>query len=104
MDRDVDHDHLHRRTTEENVITRATGHSLHQLLWQVLGGVLIAAAVGAISVWGTALVLGERLANLSDQVRTLSNEVREIRRDFYPPRYGRDKSAAAADVLPARRP
>lgn len=92
-----------RRSEDANPITRATGRSLHQLTLQVLGGLLIAASVGAISVWGTSLVMGERLENLADQLRKLSTEVHEIRRDFYRPRYGRD-ARAPVDVLPAGRP
>lgn len=90
-----------RRATDASPVTRATGHSASQLALQVLGGLMIAGVVGGISVWGTSLVLGERLSNLSAQVRDLSTEVRDIRRDFYPPRLNR---SGAVNMLPAGRP
>lgn len=89
-----------RRHTDASALTRATGHSGRQMMIQVLGGLLIAGVVGGISVWGTSLVLGERLANLSDQLHELKNDVKTIRSDLYRPRIGGD--AAAVPILPAR--
>ena len=88
-----------RRHTDASVLTRATGHSGRQMMIQVLGGLLIAGVVGGISVWGTSLVLGERLANLGEQLRELKSDVNKIRGDLYRPRYG---DAAAVPILPAR--
>lgn len=83
----------------------AVGRSaVHQVSLQVLGGLLIAAATGGVAVWGTSLVLTERLQHLSEQVSELGASVREMRRDLYRPRYERDKEAAAMPLLPAGRP
>ena len=90
---------------EQGPAAPAAGRSaVHQVSLQVLGGLLIAAATGGVAVWGTSLVLTERLTHLSEQVSELGASVREMRRDLYRPRYERDKEAAVMPLLPAGRP
>jgi len=92
---DDPHPHPHRRAEDDAPVVRATGHTARQLAVQVVGGVLIAALVGAISAWGTQQIIGVRLELLTREVQQLRGEVYEMRRDLYRPRYGGADQPAA---------
>lgn len=85
----MDPDHPCRRADDHPSVVRVAGYTGRQLALQVLAGVLIAAAVGAMSAWGAQQVIGERLSFLTREVLQLRGEVQEMRRDLYRPRYGR---------------
>lgn len=89
-----------RRREDDRTTVRLTGHTGRQLATQVVGGVLLAAVVGAVSAWGTQQVLGERLGSLTREVQQLRGDVQEMRRDLYQPRVDR----RAFNVLPSGRP
>lgn len=81
--------HPHRRIEDDEPTVRLTGHTVRQLAVQVLGGLAIATVVAAGSVWGTVQILGEKVGALTHAVKDLRDDVREIRRDLYQPRYNR---------------
>lgn len=94
--------HPQRRIEDDEPVVRITGHTGRQLAVQVLGGVLIAVAVGAMSAWGAQQVIGERLSFLTREVQQLRGEVQEMRRDLYRPRYGRSLYSTAQPLPPGR--
>lgn len=90
----------HRRREDDRATVRLTGRTGRQLALQVVGGVLLAAVVGAVSAWGTQQVLGAKLEFITREVQQLRGDMQEIRRDMYRPRFER----GAINMLPAGRP
>lgn len=77
--------------------------SISHLLVQVLGGVLIAGVVGGISVWGSQRTMDAQFEAMSEQIRDLRQDVREMRAYMYR-NTSRTSQAMAPDILPAGRP
>lgn len=92
--------HPHRRIEDDEPTVRLTGHTVRQLVVQVLGGLLIATVVAGGSVWGTVQILGEKVGAVSREVQQLRGEVQEMRRDLYRPRFERDAYRAEAALPP----
>ena len=96
--------HPHRRIEDDEPTVRLTGHTVRQLAVQVAGGLLIALVVAGGSVWGTVQVLGERLGYLTREVQHLRDDVQEMRRDLYSPRYERGLYSTRPVLPPVRAP
>jgi hypothetical protein len=88
---------------DDTAAVRLTGHTARQLAVQILGGLLMAAIVGAVSAWGTQQVLGAKLEFITREVQQLRGDMQEIRRDMYRPRFERGGYTAGLP-LPAGRP
>lgn len=88
----------HRRLEDDYTSVRLTGRTGRQLAVQVLGGLLLAVIVAAGSVWGTVQILGEQVGALTRAVQDLRDDVREIRRDLYQPRYDRGAFMTTPDT------
>jgi len=96
--------HPQRRIENDEPVVRITGHTVRQLVVQVLGGLLIATVVAAGSVWGTVQILGEKVGAVSREVQQLRGEVQEMRRDLYRPRFERGRYRAEAGLPPGPPP
>lgn len=92
----VHYDAPRRRAQDDSELARVTGYSnVRSLVVNVIGGLTISCVVGAISIWGTQIVLGEQISALSRQLAAMREEIREMRRDLYQPRWrGRESDTA----------
>lgn len=96
--------HPQRRIEADEPAVRITGHTVRQLVVQVLGGLLIATVVAGGSVWGTVQILGEKVGAVSREVQQLRGDVQEMRRDLYRPRFERGRYSAEAALPPGSPP